>query len=193
MGFGLLRQKQSCFRLSVALIYEHNRIVLLLKERFFMKKFILPVVLMASISLGACENMQNAGMKEKIGSVIGAVGGGYAGSKVGGGSGQLWATAAGTLLGAWAGNEIGKSLDKADLMYAQQAEAKAYEAPIGQQVSWNNPESGNYGTVTPVRDGSTESGDYCREYEQTIYIGGRAETGVGVACQREDGKWEVIS
>jgi surface antigen len=158
-----------------------------------MKKIILPLVLMASIGLGACEGMQSAGTKEKVGSVFGAVVGGYAGSKVGGGSGQLIATGVGTLLGAWAGNEVGKSLDKADYMYAERAEAKAYEAPIGQQIAWNNPESGNYGTVTPVRDGQTASGDYCREYEQTIYVQGRAETGVGVACQREDGKWEVIS
>lgn len=158
-----------------------------------MRKFLLTGLLMLSFTLGACEGMQSAGMKEKIGSVFGAVAGGYAGSKVGGGSGQLWATATGTLLGAWVGNEVGKSLDKADIAYARQAEEKAYDVPIGQQVSWNNPESGNYGTITPVRDGSTATGDYCREYEQTIYIEGRAETGVGVACKRDDGKWEVIS
>jgi surface antigen len=158
-----------------------------------MKKIILPLVLVASLSLGACENMQNAGNKETFGTAVGAVVGGLLGSKVGGGSGQLWATGAGTLLGAWIGNEMGKSLDKADYAYARKAEERAYEAPIGQTVSWNNPESGNYGTVTPVRDGSTASGDYCREYEQTIYIDGRAETGVGVACQRADGKWEVVN
>lgn len=158
-----------------------------------MKKVILPVVLMATVTLGACENFNGAGMKEKVGSVIGAVGGGYAGSKIGGGSGQLWATAAGTLLGAWAGNSIGKSLDKADIAYAKQAEQRAYDAPLNQQIAWNNPESGNYGTVTPIRDGSTASGDFCREYEQTIYVDGRAETGVGVACKRADGKWEVVS
>jgi surface antigen len=158
-----------------------------------MKKFILPVVAAAALSLGACENFQNMGSKEAVGSVGGAVVGGVLGSKVGGGSGQLWATAAGTLLGAWAGNEIGRSLDRADMMYAKQAEQRAYEAPLGQQVTWNNPESGNYGTITPIRDGSTASGDYCREYEQTIYVDGRSETAVGVACQRGDGTWEVIS
>lgn len=158
-----------------------------------MKKMILPVVLSAVIALTACENMQSAGTKETVGTAAGAVVGGLLGSKVGGGSGQLWATGAGTLLGAWLGNEVGRSLDKADLAYAKQAETKAYAAPLGQTISWNNPESGNYGTVTPVRDGSTASGDYCREYEQTIYIEGRAETGVGVACKRSDGTWDIIS
>jgi len=158
-----------------------------------MKKFVLMAVLMSSVTLGACESFQNAGTKETAGGVVGAVLGGFLGSKVGDGSGQLWATAAGTLVGVWAGSEIGKSLDKADLAYAKQAEQQAYDAPLGQEISWNNPNSGNYGTVTPVRDGSTASGDYCREYEQTIYVDGYAETAVGVACKREDGRWEVIS
>jgi len=158
-----------------------------------MKKLILMTVLIGSLSLGACEGMQSAGTKEKVGTVVGAVGGGLIGSKIGNGSGQLWATAVGTLIGTMIGNEVGKSLDKADIAYARKAEEKAYNAPLNQQISWNNPESGNYGTVTPVRDGETATGDYCREYEQTIYIEGRAETGVGVACQRDDGKWEVIS
>lgn len=158
-----------------------------------MKKSILSMALMAGLALGACDTMQNAGTKERVGSVVGAVGGGLLGSQVGGGSGKIVAAAAGTLIGAMIGNEIGKSLDKADIAYAKQAEAKAYTAPLGQQIAWNNPESGNYGTVTPIRDGSTASGDYCREYEQTIYVEGRAETGVGVACQRADGKWDVIS
>jgi surface antigen len=162
-----------------------------------MKKFILPMVLVASMSLAACDTTKGGlggmGKKETIGSVAGAIGGGLLGSQVGGGSGQLWAAGVGTLLGAWVGNEIGSSLDKADLAYARAAEQQAYSAPVGQAISWNNPQSGNRGTVTPIRDGSTASGDYCREYEQTIYVDGRSETGVGVACRRADGKWEVVS
>lgn len=158
-----------------------------------MKKFLLPVVLMATVTLTACEGMQNSGTKEKVGTVAGAIGGGLLGSQVGGGSGRYIATGVGTLLGAWVGNEIGTSLDKADLAYARKAEQQAYSAPVGQTISWNNPQSGNYGTVTPIRDGSTASGDYCREYEQTIFVEGRSQTGVGVACRRADGKWDVIS
>jgi surface antigen len=157
------------------------------------KQIILPVALVGALTLGACTNMQDAGNKERIGSAAGAIGGGVIGSQIGGGSGRLVATGVGTLLGAWIGNEIGSSLDKADMAYARQAEQKAYSAPIGQQIAWNNPESGNYGTVTPIRDGSTASGDYCREYEQTIFVDGRSETGVGVACRRNDGTWDIIS
>lgn len=158
-----------------------------------MKKIVLIAAMLGAVSLGACEGMQNAGTKEKIGTAAGAIGGGVLGAQIGGGNGRLIATGVGTLLGAWVGNEIGVSLDKADYAYARQAEQRAYEAPIGQQISWSNPETGNYGTVTPTRSGVNQYDRECREYEQTIYVGGRAETGVGIACRAEDGRWEVQS
>ncbi len=157
-----------------------------------MNKFVLSLMMVLVLALGACETLQNSGTKEKVGGVSGAVLGGLAGSQVGSGSGRLWATGAGALLGVLVGSEIGRSLDKADLAYAQQANQQAYSAPLGQQISWNNPESGNYGTVTPKRDGYSSSGRYCREYEQTIYVGGKQETATGQACQNPDGTWEIV-
>jgi len=153
--------------------------------------FLIPLVLVA-FTLGACESYNNSGTKEKVGAVSGAVIGGILGSKVGGGSGQLWATGAGALLGAFAGSEIGKSLDRADRQHLGQANQQAHNAPIGETVSWSNPESGNYGEVTPVRDGESSYGRYCREYEQTIYVAGQKETAYGTACKNDDGTWEVI-
>jgi surface antigen len=79
------------------------------------------------------------------------------------------------------------------MAYANQANVKAHNANVGETIRWNNPESGNYGTVTPVNDGYTPSGRYCREYKQTIYVDGQSETAVGRACQQPDGTWEVVS
>jgi surface antigen len=158
-----------------------------------MKKIILLTAMIASVGLAGCESFQNAGTKQQVGTAGGAVIGGVLGSKVGGGSGQLWATGIGVLLGALVGSEVGKSLDRADMMYAQRANYKAHSAPIGEEITWNNPESGNSGVVTPVRDGKDTSGRYCREYQQTIYVGGQQETGYGIACQQPDGTWEIVS
>jgi len=97
------------------------------------------------------------------------------------------------LLGTLIGSEIGSSLDRADRTYLAQANSAALEAPVGERISWNNPESGNYGYVEPVRDGNDTAGRYCREYQQTIYVGGQQETGVGTACQQSDGTWEIVS
>jgi len=158
-----------------------------------MKKTALILAALVSVSLGACENLQGMGTKQTVGTGAGAVLGGLAGSQVGSGSGQLWATGAGVLLGALVGSEVGSSLDKADQAYAQKANYQAHNAPVGQSINWNNPESGNYGTVTPVRDGSDSSGRYCREYKQTIYVDGRQETGYGRACRNNDNTWQIVS
>lgn len=158
-----------------------------------MKKFALIPMVLAALSLTACETMQGRGNKELIGGGSGAILGGLAGSQIGSGSGQLWATGAGVLLGALVGSEIGRSLDKADQAYLNQANYQAQSAPIGETVTWNNPESGNYGSVTPVRDGYSSGGRYCREYQQSISVGGRQETAYGTACQMPNGDWEIVS
>jgi surface antigen len=157
-----------------------------------MKK-ILMMSCVALFSLTACENMQSMqGNKQMVGTGAGALVGGILGSNVGGGKGQLWATGAGALIGALVGSEIGASLDNADRAAAGGAYSRAHAAPVGETVSWNNPESGNHGTVTPTRDGYSSSGRYCREYQQTIVVGGKTQTGYGTACQQPDGTWEIV-
>lgn len=129
--------------------------------------------------------------KQAIGTVGGGLVGGLLGSQVGGGKGRLWTTGAGVLLGALAGSSIGGSLDKADQMYANRALTQAAAAPVGQQISWANPDTGNSGTYTTTRTGRTNSGSQCREFTQTIMIGGQAKQGVGTACQNSDGSWQI--
>jgi len=95
--------------------------------------------------LAACDqNMYGgAGPKQSVGTLGGAVAGGLLGSQAGGGSGRLWATGAGVLLGAIAGSEIGKSLDRADRAYMAQTTYRALEsAPSGHPARWINPEYG---------------------------------------------------
>jgi surface antigen len=161
-----------------------------------MKKFLLTMLAVSSLALAGCETTTGGSgftmNKQTMGTGIGALAGGLAGSQVGSGSGQLWATGAGVLLGSMVGSSVGASLDKADLMYAQRASSQAHAAPIGEQISWNNPQSGNSGTITPVRDGYSSSNRYCREYQQTITVGGRRETAYGTACQSPNGDWQII-
>ncbi len=162
-----------------------------------MKKFLNMnlVAIVALFALVACQGQGFNGMgtKQTIGAGTGAVAGAVIGSNIGGGKGAIAATAIGTVLGGFLGSEVGKSLDKADLAYARSAQTRAYNAPIGQTINWNNPDSGNRGTVTPVRDGYRNSGEYCREYNQTIYVDGRTETAKGTACRGNDGTWSIIN
>lgn len=158
-----------------------------------MRKITMTIMVLCAFTLSACETMQNHGTKETVGTGAGAVVGGILGSRIGDGSGQLWATGAGALLGAYLGNEIGKSLDLADRQHMNTAVVEARQAPIGEPISWNNPESGNYGEVVATKDGYAESGSYCREFQQTVYIGGKEESAYGTACQQPDGTWQIVN
>ncbi len=158
-----------------------------------MSKKIVTLLALASLGVAGCSDMSGMGDKQLIGGGTGAVLGGLAGSQFGKGTGQLVGVGVGALLGTLVGSSIGKSLDKADMAYAAQAHQQAYAAPIGETVRWDNPSSGHYGTVTPVRAGTSTSGRACREYTQTIYVDGRSETGRGTACQNTDGTWQIVN
>jgi surface antigen len=146
---------------------------------------------LAALILSGCDT--GMGTKQTVGALGGAVGGGLLGSQFGSGSGQLIMTGVGTILGAWVGSEIGRSLDNADEAAAHAASQKAFEtAPTGSTTTWRNPDSGNYGTITPTNT-YQQNGSYCREYTQTIYVQGRAETARGTACRNGDGSWRVVS
>lgn len=131
--------------------------------------------------------------KTNVGTIAGAALGGIAGHNIGSGSGQVVATIAGTLIGAGLGREIGASLDRADIAYHDQTAQRALEtAQPGQSLPWRNPESGHSGTVTPKTYYQADNGQYCREYSQTITVGGRTERGYGTACRQPDGSWEIV-
>ena len=135
---------------------------------------------------------QGYGTKQTVGGLGGAALGGLLGSQFGSGTGKVAATAVGVFIGALAGSEIGRSLDRADRIYADKAVSRAHTAPIGETITWNNPKSGNRGTVTPVRDGTSASGQYCREFQQSITVGGKRQQGYGIACRQPDGAWRIV-
>lgn len=159
------------------------------------KMTLMAVVGMVVISLPAQVNAEDCqGSKETIGTVAGALIGGILGNQVGKGSGRKVATVLGAVAGGYAGNRIGESMDCAD----QQAHANTtHDAleyqPTGRPSSWNNPDSGHSGTVTPVRTWQQEDGKYCRDYKQSIVIDGKVEEATGTACRENDGTWRIAT
>lgn len=147
-------------------------------------------VLLAGAMVSACTG---TGQKETAGTVLGAGTGAVVGAQVGSGEGRLVGVAVGTLLGALIGGEVGRSMDRADRLAAQQAYQEAQVAPIGDTIRWDNPDNGHYGTVTPVRQGTNDAtGEYCREFQQTVTIGGQTQQAYGVACRQPDGSWRIV-
>jgi surface antigen len=36
------------------------------------------------------------------------------------------------------------------------------------------------------------NGQYCREYRQTVKVGGKTQEGYGTACRQPDGTWKIV-
>jgi surface antigen len=165
-----------------------------------MKKLVAVAAL--TLALSACAQPGGPGYggpgefglnKTTGGGLLGAAAGGLAGAQIGKGSGQLAATAAGVLLGGLLGSQAGASLDRADVAYANRTTQRSLEElPIGHSSTWRNPDSGHAGTITPTRTYQTAGGQYCREFQQSITVGGRTEEGFGTACRQPDGSWRIV-
>ena len=146
-----------------------------------------PVI--AALLLAGCDG----GTKQQMGTVIGAGIGALAGSQIGDGRGQMVAIAVGTLLGSIAGSEVGKSLDRADRLAMAQAQQQALEsAPSGSRTAWQNPDTGNSGAIVPQPAFQQADGTYCREFTQTVTVGGETQSAYGTACREPDGTWRLI-
>ncbi len=65
--------------------------------------------------------------------------------------------------------------------------------PIGETITWANPSSGNRGMVVATRDGTNQStGEYCREFQHEVQVGGKGERAYGTACRQPDGSWRIV-
>jgi len=71
------------------------------------------------------------------------------------------------------------------------AQQRAATAPLGDGIRWNDGAAS--GSVVVTREGSDRAGRYCREFQKWITIGGRSESGYGVACRQPDGAWQIVS
>ena len=152
------------------------------------------VALLAIVTFGlaACaqtgETVRN-NPKTTWGGMLGAASGGLIAAAAGGGPAGI---AGGVLLGGLLGGAIGNRLDQRDKEMAMQAANNAFESSrTGEASTWQNPDSGNSGTVTPTRTYQEAGGGYCREYQQEIIVGGEPHKSYGTACRQPDGSWKT--
>ena len=138
--------------------------------------------------LSACAD---AGPKTAIGAMGGAAAGGLIGAAAGGGTEGI---IGGVLLGGLLGGAVGNALDQRDREYANRTYHQSLEtSQTGTTSTWQNPDSGHSGTITPTRTYEASNGQYCREFQQTVTVGGETEQAYGTACRQPDGSWRVAS
>jgi surface antigen len=150
------------------------------------------VVAILALVLSACaqtgETVKN-NPKTTMGGMLGAAGGGLIAAAAGGGAAGI---IGGVLIGGLVGGAVGNALDQKDKQMAQQAAQQAFEnSRSGESSGWQNPDSGNSGSITPTHTYQAPSGQYCREYEQDIVVGGKPEKSYGTACRQPDGSWQI--
>lgn len=154
------------------------------------KKVLILAVLIPFLFAACATSQEGAGTKTVVGGLGGAAAGGLLAYGFGGNTAVVIGS---TILGGLLGGAVGDRMDAADRREAQAAAHRALEtAPSGATTQWKNPDSGHYGSVTPVRTYQTDSGQYCREYRQTVMIGGEKQEAYGTACRQSDGTWKVV-
>ena len=139
----------------------------------------------AAMTLSACQENPKTG----AGAAIGAAAGGLLAAASNGGATGI---AAGVLLGGLLGSSIGAQMDAQDKrLHAMTTQQALENNRTGSAAAWRNPDTGHRGRIEPTRTYQTDSGQYCREFQQTIIVGGKEEQAYGTACRQPDGSWEI--
>ena len=148
----------------------------------------LALVLGLALICSSCATYED-NPKAVLGAVLGMAAGAGIAAAAGGGGGAIAGAAIG---GALIGGYVGNKLDDRDKRMAAEAAQRAFESnQAGQTSVWQNPSSGNSGSITPTRTYQINNGQYCREYQQTIVIGGEPQKSYGTACRQPDGSWQI--
>lgn len=159
--------------------------------------------LFAAIGLMSAITMPVAHADEG-GMLVGAATGGLLGSTIGHGAGNVVATAGGVVLGGM----IGDSLTSHSYgyrggyygrpTYYTTSSANGYPYDMFPRVSSYTPSQYNYvappdvAPATPVTYIDRGTGNYCREFTQTIRIGNQMRESYGTACLGPDGSWHIV-
>ncbi|HVO26913.1 MAG TPA: RT0821/Lpp0805 family surface protein [Candidatus Margulisiibacteriota bacterium] len=149
-------------------------------------------VVLLTFTLSSCASMQQTyqeNPKAMLGGLLGAGAGAGIAALAGGSPAAIVGAAVG---GALIGGFVGHKMDNNDKQKAAQAAQQAFEQnQAGQPTVWNNPQTGNSGSITPTRTYQLANGQYCRQYQQTITIGGEQHQSYGTACRQPDGNWQI--
>jgi len=143
-----------------------------------------------ALLLAGCNTMSP---NEFSGTLIGGTAGAVIGNQFGKGSGNTAATALGAIIGANVGRDIGAALDETSRRRVDQSTLTALNT--GSQIDWENPQNAGgpaSGRTTITRHGTHPDGRACREYVNTVIIGGREEQLYGRACRDANGDWEQV-
>lgn len=146
-----------------------------------------------SVGLSGCFTADPNSDEEKLvmGTMLGAVLGGVAGYYIVGSYPVIGATL-GFMAGGGAGYLVAEELTKYDRTAMKDTAYKSLtQAEVGETMSWGNNQSGNGGSITPVRSYTDGNGRLCREFEISLTTQDETREGKDIACQTVRGDWVI--
>jgi len=161
-----------------------------------MAKLIKSIALATTLSVGlsGCFTADPNSDDEKLvmGTMLGAVLGGVLGYQTGG-SYPLIMASLGFMAGGAGGYMVAEELTKYDRVAMKDIAYKSLtKAEIGETMTWANNQSGNGGSITPVRSYTDGNGRLCREFEISLKVTQNTKQGKDIACQTARGDWVII-
>jgi len=88
--------------------------------------------------------------------------------------------------------ELGRKIRERDrIQMARTTHVALDKTPNGAVTEWDNPDSGVKGTISPLSAFQGEQTKGCREFQQTVTIGGITNIAYGVACRQKNGLWAI--
>lgn len=135
-------------------------------------KYLSSILLLSSLFIGGCD----LGCKRDentvlVGTVLGVIEGPYIASN------------------PVIGNGIGQVIDTKSYPEAAEAFEDAKRVALGKKVYWQNAATEEWGSFCPIRDTTSDRGEYCREFATTTYLDKQKVQSKGKACRRRDGTW----
>ncbi len=132
-----------------------------------------------------------SGQNQLLGTGIGGILGGVAGSFLG--KDGAVGTVLGALVGAVVGNQLGALLDQREKEGLANASQRAAVAPAGERITWNTPDDKGKQTASgwamPVGEPETSAdGKSCRRVRQSVDKGGKSTTEDVTLC-RDESAW----
>ena len=82
------------------------------------------------------------------------------------------------------------NIDEASQRAHEAAQVNATTAQVGEKINWQTDSAS--GTVVTTKQGTNNLGQTCREFQQTVTIGGQTEQAYGTACLQGDGSWKMV-
>ena len=145
-----------------------------------------------------------------LGSLLGAAGGAAIGSNIGKGNGRVAAIAVGTILGAGIGGSVasgnshgGHRSYNHHRPQPRHGHHRSYYQSNYDYYYTSNPVYNNVDYIVPaqnttittttynVQNNTGSNNDYCREFTQTVNVGGTSQQSYGTACLQPDGSWKI--